>query len=52
MICSCTLHLIAFISMIFLGAGGLILAVEKWHKECGRREQQHLRDAVEGEARP
>jgi hypothetical protein len=41
-----------FFGPIFLAAAALILAAEKWHKECGHREQQHLRDAVEGEIRP
>jgi hypothetical protein len=44
MICSCFLHTAA--------AGGLIFAIENWHKEVGRREQRRLINAVEGESRP
>jgi hypothetical protein len=49
--CSCTLHALAFLGAILLGAGGLILAVEIWYREGARREQHRLQDAVEGESR-
>jgi hypothetical protein len=52
MICSCFIHTALIVGTMVVAAGLLLYAIERWHKECGRRQQRHLRDAVEGEARP
>jgi hypothetical protein len=52
MICSCYAHTILTIGTMVVAAGGLIYAIEVWHREGARRQQRHLRNAVEGEARP
>jgi hypothetical protein len=52
MICSCFIHTASIVGGIIVAAGLPLYAIERWHKEVGRREQRHFRDAVEGEARP
>jgi hypothetical protein len=52
MIYSCSIHTALIVGTTIVAAGMLLYAIERWHKECGRREQRHLREAVEGEARP
>jgi hypothetical protein len=52
MTCSCTVHALAFLGAVVLGAAALIVAVEVWHREGQRREQHQLMRNVEGESRP